>query len=188
MKKRQLWTRILTGLTLALGAMATFNQPSNAGSNRYFCAVLNGTPRTYVRTLRGNIAMISWVEDFSGKYPPLSRCIEVSRRFDHFNSTRQLQYIGTGEVNNQPVLCAVRSQIGRCSSENLLVTLTPDRDRHETVQRMLNLYELVRTGETVLLNGGDRKLSTYVNGESYIDMQQLLEIAPVSDRQVTPVE
>jgi len=132
--------------------------------------------------------MISWVEDFSGKYPPLSRCVEVSRRFQRFDSTRQLQYIGTGEVNNQPVLCAVRSQASHCSSENLLITLPPDRDRHQTVQQLLNLYEIARTGQSVLLNGGTRKLSSYVNGESYVNMQQLLEIAPVSNRRVTPVE
>jgi len=32
MKKLQLWSRILTGLTLALGATATFNQPSHAAA------------------------------------------------------------------------------------------------------------------------------------------------------------
>jgi len=132
--------------------------------------------------------MISWVEDFSGKYPPLSRWVEVSRRFQHFNETRELQYIGTGEVNNQPVLCAVRSQAFSCSSENLLVTLSPDRDRHETARQLVNLYELVRTGITVDLSADDGKLDSYVDGESYINMQQLLEIAPVSDQEVTPVE
>lgn len=183
--KAQFFAQLLTGFALALGATAAMNQPSMAQTNKYFCAVLNSTPTTFVRTQRGNISMIRWVSYTTQEWPPKRRCLEVSARFQRFYDSGTLKTIGTGTVNNQSVLCAVSSSGDYCTNNNVLLTLPPGSDRHEALQTLLDIRALA-SGRPLELSGS--KLATYVNGESYVNIEELLQIAPVEEANIEPVE
>jgi hypothetical protein len=183
--KYQLFAPLLTGFALALGATAAMNQSSMEQNNKYFCAFLNSTPTTFVRTPRGNISMIRWVSYSTPDWQPVRRCQEVSARFQRFYDNDTLKSIGTGTVSNLPVLCAVRYSGDSCNNDNLLLTPPPGTDRQEALNKLLDLRALA-AGRTIDMSGG--KLATYVNGESYVNLEELLQIAPVEEGNIEPVE
>lgn len=183
MKSKSL-TSIILNLLVA-GFAVVNSKPAPAYTNKYFCAVLNGTPRTFVRTERGNRAIISWVNQV-GRWNPLERCIAVSNRFQRFHDHGILRYVGTGTVNGYPVLCAVTTKGDDCYDYNILVTLDPDEDRHEVARQLLDTRSLAR-GRSISLSG-DRKLESYVEGETYYDLELIGELAEVEEGSLTPVE
>ncbi len=183
--KNKLFAPLLTGFALALGATAAMNQSSMAQNNKYFCAVLNSTPTTFVRTPRGNLSMIRWVSYSVPDWQPVRRCLEVSARFQRFYDNDTLKSIGTGTVSKYPVLCAVSYSGDSCNKNNLLLTLPPGTDRHQALQKLLDLRALA-AGRTIQLSGG--KLATYDNGESYVNLEEFLKIAPVESGDIKPVE
>lgn len=177
----------LPTLVASLTLMAAIAQPGRTqSSNRYFCAVLDGTPRTFVQTSRGNIAIISWVTQLSREWTPIRRCVEVSNRFQRFADNGVLRQIATGTVNGQSVLCAVAARGDVCNERNILITLPPDRDRYEVARQLLDIRALA-AGRTVILSG-DEKIVTYQDGEEYYDLEILLEVASTTDSPLTPVE
>lgn len=184
--KLRLFAQILTSLAIALSAVATIPDPSKAESDKYFCAVLHSIPRTFVRTQRGNVAMISWVTQVSQEWFPVRRCVEVSKRFQRLHDNGTLRDIGTGIINGYPVLCGVRSQGNACNSRNLLVTLHPRADRYEAARNLLDIGTLA-SGRSLYLSG-DRKLETYMNGENYYNLDVIEEIAPTVEEALTPVD
>ena len=180
MLKLRLLAHILTGVALTIGAVAV-PQTSIAGNNKYFCAQLHGTYRTFARTARGPIPLISWVSYSAPPWTPRARCIAVSKRFERFYDNGNLRYISTGIVNGQPVLCAVRSQGDSCHGANVLVTLPPGTNRYEAAQTLLDLRGLA-AGRTLDLSG-DERFEKYVDGETYYNLDLILSAAPVSQEQ-----
>lgn len=183
MKPKSL-TSIILGLLVA-GSAVVYSKPAPAYTNKYFCALLNGTPRTFVRTERGNRPIISWVNQV-GQWTPIERCMEVSNRFQRFHDHGTLRYVGTGTVNGYPVLCAVKAQGDSCYDYNILVTLNPNEDRHAVARQLLDTRSLAR-GRTISLSG-DRQLETTVAGETYYDLELIGELAPEVEESLTPLE
>ena len=130
--------RILMGLTIALGAIATQIQPSYAG-NKFFCGYRNNQPATFVRTSRGNVPIISWVDNsFPPPWTPLKRCQVISARFEQFYDNGTLNYIKAGWRDDQPVLCVAAYRGGGCLPNGVLVTLKSRADPNLTLQRLLD--------------------------------------------------
>lgn len=176
--KKLLNLSLISSLAMAIATISSFNQPTLAQNSTYFCAQLNGEYRTFMRTNRGNLPLITWVYTY-GNYTPRSRCIEVSRRFERQQDNGSLNHIATGVINNQGVLCGVRNRGDQCNSNNVLVTLPPNTSqsqRYQYARQLLGASSLA-SGQTVRLN--ETPLETFMNGENYYDLnvvEELLEI------------
>ncbi len=133
---------------------------------------IDGLPTTFAVTSRGNVPVITWYSDYfsSGGYGPQKRCEQVTARFDNFYQTGQLDYITTGLVNGQPVVCATDTNGGACTDKNVLFTLKPDSDPVATVEQLFN----IRTGASsgpLFESEDDVELV-------YIDFQDFLNSVP----------
>jgi Circadian oscillating protein COP23 len=168
-------------IATALGLMAapSFMQPSQAETQsnaRFFCSAITNpstgekTPMTLAKTQRGNVEMIRWKSTFfnngANDFTPMSRCTEVSRRFQDFYNQGILSYLTTGKMNAQNVICVAEEYGGPCSG--LLLTLEPKDDPQQVLQELMN----VRTRAS----GGP---ITRGSGSVYFDVEDFLATAPV---------
>jgi hypothetical protein len=178
---------VLGGLVSAIVSVAAIDSPAIAGGNKYFCAVLNGTPTTFVKTSRGNIPMIAWQRSYSS-ISAKERCLIVSQRFQAYSDRGMLKQVATGIVNQQPVICAVTRTGESCNNTNLLLTLPSDIDRHETARKLLDIRSLA-SGRPIAVRGGAQKLETYDPNtrEYYFSIDVIEDIAPASQIEVTPI-
>jgi Circadian oscillating protein COP23 len=150
-------------------------QPSQAQAKQtlFSCELVNGSPLTMVKTVRGSLPMIHWVKSFGGRYQNLNqRCNEVSTRLDRFNRDGKLGYIRTGNVNRYPVLCVDKGVSGNtCPKTNVLVTLPKGTDSSLVLQQMLDLRARA-SGSIIQLSG--KQLVQYRNGDAYVSVAKLL--------------
>jgi Circadian oscillating protein COP23 len=159
---------LLTAGAIALGSIALNIAPSQAQVPTFFCqtASSDGIPTTYANTNRGSVAVVKWHSHyFSGSgYTPMTRCQEVTSRFNTYRSSGQLAYITAGWQNGQPVLCAGTT----CTGNNLLFTLRPDQDPNQVI------YE-------IMANRANASGPTYQSsdGAATIDVEEYLRTAPV---------
>lgn len=132
-------------------------------TNRFFCGDNNGVPTTFVETHKGNFPVISWVSThFSGHgYEPLTRCRQVSSKFQQFFNNGSLNYITPGTVNRQPVICVSNSKGGACTG--VLFTLKPGENANRVIQ---NLFD-IRSGAAGPLEESGSRL--------YFDMNNYLK-------------
>jgi hypothetical protein len=126
----------------------------------FFCGQSSqGSPTTFVNTPTGNIPLIRWVSQYfnhSG-YKPTVRCQEVSQRFNRFYNQGILNFVTTGVVNNQPVVCVASQMGGPC--QGVLFTLKSGQNVPRTIQQLFD----VRVGVSgPLFESGSRE---------YIDMR-----------------
>ncbi len=149
-------------------------QSSQAQPNRMFrCELVGRLPTTVVKTVRGNIPMIHWVNSFTGKYNNINqRCHEVSARLDRFNRDRKLKFIRTGNVNSYPVLCVDVGVSGNtCPKTSVLVTLRKGTDSSQMLQQLLDLRARA-SGRIIQLSG--EQLVRYRDGDAYVNIDRLL--------------
>ena len=201
--KLHLIAQTLAGVGIVLGAIATLSQSSYA-QGKFFCGRSNGQPVTMVRTSRGNIPIIRWVDNsFSPPWTPLNRCYEISARFERFYDNGILKYIKAGWSNSQPILCVAGDRGGSCLPNGLLVMLKPGSDPQLILQRLLDRRVLaagnpidlsggenhesfispVNTDSSIDLSGGesDRDLIFEVNGEMYFNIDSWLSLNDLSE-------
>lgn len=154
--------------------VGTYSQPSYARPSKFYCAVLNGVPRTWVRTSRGKEQLIRWVvKDFSASgFTPLKRCIAVSARFRRFHDNGNLYITSRDNVNGYPVLCIINRKYGGCSPKDILITLRPGSDKARVLKRILAVRRTA-SNKPVELSGS--KCVTYRNGEFYLDVKALVD-------------
>jgi Circadian oscillating protein COP23 len=170
---------IAIATALGLISAPAFMQPSQAETQsnaRFFCsAIVNPatgekTPMTLAKTQRGNVEMIRWKSTFFkngvNDFTPMSRCTEVSRRFQDFYNQGILAYLTTGKMNAQNVICVAEEYGGPCSG--LLLTLEPKDNPQQVLQELMN----VRTRAS----GGPL---TRGSSSAYFDVEDFLETAPV---------
>jgi hypothetical protein len=167
---------------IALGT-APFVQPSANAQDRVFvCGVSsNGIPTTYANTPRGQVVVVRWVSQyFSGSgYNPMTRCQEVSSRFERHRLAGNLDFITAGYLNGQPAICAGASN-PPCTSEKLLFTLKPGSNAAARIQQLFN----IRSGasSTPLYENTRRSA-----GESAtVNMNEFLKNAPVEASAQSP--
>lgn len=166
MKRHQITSMIalsvVAGATLVMGT-----QPAQAGEARFSCSLGNGTPTTMAKTKRGYVPVIRWTSEYFGAsgWSPEARCAEVSDRFDSFYQNDTLNFLTTGRMNRQSVVCVANYKGGPCSG--LLFTLKPGSNPGRTLQQLLS----VRVGASGPLNESTARV--------YIDMEDFLSKAPV---------
>jgi len=130
-----------TALSSTIGAIG-FNLSSAAANptSSFYCGNNGGVPATIVsHSIHGNVTLIRWVSDyFEGSgYDAQTRCELVSERFQTHKDNGTLQYLTTGILNRQKVICVSGSNGGEC--EGLLFTLKPSSDANRTLQDLTNL-------------------------------------------------
>jgi hypothetical protein len=135
------------------------NPNSTAVLHRFYCnSSEDGVPTTFVETAQGTYPVIRWVSDYFTPhgYDQTTRCRQVSDKFQtHFNDG-SLNYITTGVVNHQPVICVSDTNGGTC--QGVLFTLKPEQNASRIIQRLFDLRSgaasgpLEETGSRLYLN------------------------------------
>ena len=173
MKLRSL-SAILAGMSL-FGTILQIPDAATAANNKYFCAELNGTFRTFARTERGDMIIMNFVRQVSEQWTTQKRCIETANRLQKFYDNKTLKYIGAGEVNQAPVLCAVIAVGKNCTAENLLVTLPPGSNPIDEARKLMDTRNVI-SGSVIQVNGGNDKLESYVDGKTYYNLAVFEEL------------
>ncbi len=164
-------TQVATAIALGFVTTVSFVKPSYGGGSKFYCAVLNGVPITWVRTSRGKEPFIRWVNP-SFNVIPLERCKIVSAKFRRHYDNGRFHITGRDDVNGYPVLCISNRQGGSCSSQNVLVTLEPGSDPGFIMQQILD-FRRGADGSIIELSGD--KFIQYVDGEFYLDVKKLVD-------------
>lgn len=102
----------------------------------FSCKVVNGVLSTVANTPQGLIPVLTWNLAY---YPesgedPLTRCTRVSGILQTYNQQGMLDYITTGVMNKQNVVCAATKTDSSCS--RLLFTLSPEEDSSQIVKTL----------------------------------------------------
>lgn len=152
---------------VALGSVMITGRSATAQSVNFFCGSDGSSPVTYASTARGNVPIVRWRSHyFSGAgYTPQQRCSEVSGRFQTYYNNNTLNYITTGIMNRQPVVCVSPSQGGGCAG--LLFTLRPSDNASQVVQQLFD----IRAGAAGPINQSANR--------PYINVSELLNTRPV---------
>ena len=161
----QLFVKALAVGAIALSAIASTSQPSSAETtNTYFCGTSNGgVPTTFARSATGRrIPIVRWFATLGGKYTPKVRCQEVSTRFQAAYEKGLLNYMTTGIMAGQQVVCASSQYGGSCS--HLLFTLKPGQNASEAIQALFDIGAQAR---------GPITQAEAASPEIYIDMNLL---------------
>ncbi|MCH2050035.1 MAG: COP23 domain-containing protein [Trichodesmium sp. ALOHA_ZT_67] len=106
----------------------------------------SGIPTTFVKTPQGAYPVIRWVSNYflSAGYSPMTRCRQVSNKFQLFYDDGRLDYITTGIVNRQPVVCISSHKGGPC--QGVLFTLKPNQNASKTIQKLFDIRVGATTG------------------------------------------
>ncbi|MDY6802329.1 MAG: COP23 domain-containing protein [Cyanobacteriota bacterium] len=137
MIKRIAIIAIVLGLTGAIASCQQDENPNSAATpavsgtsdSKYYCGLSSdGTPTTFVKSDRGDIALVPWESDYFEKfgYTREQRCQAVSAKFQQTDEEGILNYLTIGEINNLPVICASSSLGTGC--QEALFTLEGDRN------------------------------------------------------------
>ncbi|GAB4539945.1 MAG: hypothetical protein Tsb0014_30800 [Pleurocapsa sp.] len=170
-------------ITILSTTLTVSVKPADSSEDKFFCAQLDGIYRVFSRTERGSMTVMNFVRQTSEDWTEQKRCVETARRFQRYYDNDTLRFIRDGEINNQPVLCAVPSKTEAidCDSNNLLVTLPPGSDGEAEAQQLMNTNSLM--SDVVVEVSGDEKLADYVNGTTYYDFQVFENIVMHKDEE-----
>jgi Circadian oscillating protein COP23 len=167
--KYQFLAPLMSGIAIALAAIATASQASYASGTSFYCGQSNGVPTTYARTQDGKkVAMIRWVSSngLPPNWTPQRRCQEVSRRFQKNYDNGSLRYIATGSLNGMPVVYAAASEGDPCTESNILFTLKPGSNANSVVKTLLDRRGLA-AGNPVTVRGG--RTPIFVDVDAYLN-------------------
>jgi Circadian oscillating protein COP23 len=168
-------------IALALSSTAITVQPSYAQSSKFSCGMSGGVPATLVRTSRGKIPIIRWVDNaFPPPWTPQQRCEEISARFERFYDNGTLNFLRAGKLSNQPVLCVASYKGGSCLPNGVLVTLKAGTNAPLTLQRLLDRQGL-GGGRPIELSGGNsNELLSYEKEAAYLNVAKFISEAESS--------
>ena len=167
-------TKVVGSIFIGVGILAIAN-PSAASSDKYTCQEINGVYGIYSRTPRGNMNLLNFNRDVSEEWSIEQRCNEVAQRFQRYYDNGILRVIGASYVNNEPALCAVVETGIACDSNNILVTLPPQSNPTDAARLLMDTRGLAR-GRVISVNGKAGKLESYVNGNTYYDLEVLEQL------------
>ncbi len=149
---------------LSIGSIILSLMGTEAGKAQnaiFVCTVTtDNLPTTLAQTPDGPVEVFKWQSNyFRPPYTPMQRCQEVTDRMNVFNAQGMMDYITTGNVNNQPVLCA-GSTCDRNGS-NVLLTLRPDQNPNQVLQE-INANRMGAAGPSRQLSGGSSTASGFL--------------------------
>ena len=134
----------------------------------FYCGVSDdGVPTTFVKNSRGTFPVIRWVSrvfDDAG-YVPETRCRQVSSKFQQFYERGLLNYVTTGRVNHQPVICVSNAKDGPCLG--ILFTLKPEQNANRTLEQLFDLKANASAGPL-----------EESNARYYLDLDQFIDNQP----------
>jgi Circadian oscillating protein COP23 len=119
--------------------------------------------------------MISWVSNLGGR-DPQQRCLEITERFQNFSDNGMLRFLRTSTVNGLPVLCVARFRGGSCDRSSVLITLQAGQDPQLVRQQLIDIASRASSGPIRLRSN---EVIFYEDGEPYVNVDKLLEAAPV---------
>lgn len=177
--------KVFVGVAIALGTIPVISQSSNAcpvgqpicdpelvfdEHNIFFCDESRGVPTTAVKTPSGVMPVIKWVSHafLPSGYTPRARCRDVSARFQTYYDNGMLNYITTGIVNRQPVVCVTDSTGGPC--QGILFTLKRGANASRVIQQLFD----IRAGAAGPLYESEARL--------YFDMDKYLQNLGIASR------
>ena len=158
-------------LLLCLVADLTSVRADTTGS-KFYCGHSKNVPTTMAKTSRGAVSVIHWVSTLGETYTPEKRCQIVSEKFQTFYQDGTLNYLTTGTVNHQPVICAAQHENGPCTG--VLFTLKPNSDPGRTLQHLLSIRD---RAPGLVLNESAPQL--------YVNMADFLDAAPIETDQAS---
>lgn len=156
---------VLAGATLLSGMGAIISSPSYANGTVFLCDTSGSIPKTVARNSSGRtLTVINWVSEyFSGSgYDSVTRCQEVSARFQKARNNGSLDYITAGIVNGYPVVCTTTPG-GSCNSQNVLFTLKRNANAAVVLQRLFDVRD--SAGPALYESSG----RTYINLNPTLD-------------------
>lgn len=121
------------------------------------CTPVAGVPTTAGRGFGKTIPLMTWYPssfDRAG-WTPQKRCDTVSQKLDAIRQRGQLNYLTTGTVKRQSVICAVDQPRAACSSGNMIMTLEKGQNPSGT---LLALVQLQPSDKGVSQVGQDKVL------------------------------
>lgn len=132
-----------TVLTATAGEVINLPSPQQRVEVNYVCQDSgDGTFATVAKTSIGDIQLINWSKNISTEYTPESRCVEVTERFESLSNLDSLDYLTTGRINGENVICSAGDN-GDCNrdlpEQGLLFTITGDRPPGEVLLNLLDL-------------------------------------------------
>lgn len=134
-------------------------------TQQFYCGVSeDGVPTTFVKNGRGTFPVVRWVSrvfDDAG-YVPETRCRQVSSKFQQFYERGLLNYVTTGRVNHQPVICVSNAKDGPCLG--ILFTLKPEQNANRTLEQLFDIK--------VNASAGPLEES---NARYYLDLDQFID-------------
>lgn len=158
-------------------------RPAHAQTTQFVCAQVNGVYTTVAkRTTGADRPVIRWISsDFEQKgYTTAKRCQEVSNRFQRYHSSGDLNYLTTGKMNGQPVICTTPQRYGACAK--LLFTVRPGVNPQHTLRKLLavRIKSSVRPLSESTANAAEEQL--------YVSMNEILDgagdtVSPVPSSQ-----
>jgi hypothetical protein len=160
---------VLATVTLAsLSALVT-EQPGFAqATTKYFCDTSGTVPATVAQTARGKVRVVSWNKTLGGgQFNPITRCQQVSERFQNLSEKKMLRFITTGRMNGQNIICVAGERNGACLPNGLLFTLSPGANPRASLQQMVNISSRANSGP--IMESSQQRL--------YVDMDELLQKA-----------
>jgi hypothetical protein len=161
-------------LTISVPLWMTFAAPSersvvqaqvNSTQKKFYCGQSQNVPATMARTSQGPVPVIHWVSTLDEDYTPEYRCQAVSDKFQTFYENGTLNYLTTGVVDRQNVICAAQFDNGPCTG--VLLTLKPSSHPIRTLQQLLSIRD---RAPNALLNESAPQF--------YVNLKDLLEAKP----------
>jgi len=144
---------------------AGITQAQTASRTTFSCQTNAGVPTTMARTRRGEVLpIIRWKYDGFRDWSPEQRCQEISRRFQQYNELGELNYLTTGMMNSQKVICTTSHPQGGC--RNLLLTVRPGANPRQTLLDLLAVRSRSSAGPV-----------SETDGRIYISIDDLIENA-----------
>jgi hypothetical protein len=162
-----LWMTVAT-LSRPAGAQAQVNVPQR----KFYCGQSRDVPATMAQTSHGPVAVIHWISTLDEDYTPEYRCQAVSAKFQAFYDNGTLNYLTTGVVDQQNVICAAQFNNGPCTG--VLLTLKPSSHPTRTLQRLLSIRD---RAPNIVLNESEPQF--------YVSLKDLLEPTSVETGQTS---
>lgn len=122
---------------------------AGAGAQKFVCDASGPVPVTFVKTSRGNLPLIRWVnKTFTGfGYDPIQRCRETSFRLTTFHDAGRLKTIRSGTTHGYPVLCVDGGSEGSaCERQHVLLTLDKGVDPKSIGRQLTDLRARAQKG------------------------------------------